>query len=349
MPKQINISLRRTKQFKRLYEYGESTHSIAKKFGISHNTVLRHLRNQRVKIRSRSEAAKVGVRKGRIKINRHIISDLSKKLTSEKAYILGVLCGDGWIYYNPSKRAYQIGLETIDKEFAKKFMESLYIVYNIRPTFKKRIVKTPNWSDKYAVKLCSKAVCNDLLRYTPFYVDKWNVPKDIKKASTDIQAKYLKGFFDSEGNVEPKARRVGATSSNIVSLKEIQSLLQNFGIRSKLQSSTNQNLHHLRIQDRQSVESFNKNIGFVIKRKKDNLKQLVNTYKRMKTLAKTVKMLEPQMRQLRKKGVTYDEIGRRLNINAKTVWNHINKSNKLITEESRSLEKWQFKLIEKDV
>ena len=44
----------------------------------------------------------------------------SKKLTKEKAYILGVLCGDGYI-----STGYRLGLEACDKEFVDCFQKCL--------------------------------------------------------------------------------------------------------------------------------------------------------------------------------------------------------------------------------
>lgn len=106
-----------------LYNDGESSHSIAQKLDVDHKTVLDYLHATGVKIRSKSESIKVGLSKGRVKpiAKPHILSQNSKNLTREKAYVFGVLAGDGWLDYSPEVRRCQIGLETIDKEFADEF------------------------------------------------------------------------------------------------------------------------------------------------------------------------------------------------------------------------------------
>ena len=114
---------------KELYERSGSTVSIAKIFGVSSATVWRHLRKLGVCVRTKSEAAKLGVKMGRIKIKKHTISPPSKILTRKKSYLIGVLCGDGYLSYISKKGSYHIGLQAIDKEFVEKFAEYLYKVY----------------------------------------------------------------------------------------------------------------------------------------------------------------------------------------------------------------------------
>lgn len=104
---------------KGLYEKGESTVGIAKVFGVSPATVWRYLRKGGIDVRTKSEAAKLGVKVGRIKIRKHTIPYSSKTLTKEKAYLMGVLCGDGYLSHVPTKGSYYIGLQAIDKEFVE--------------------------------------------------------------------------------------------------------------------------------------------------------------------------------------------------------------------------------------
>lgn len=314
-----------------LYNDCESSHSIAKKFNIDHTTVLDHLHAASVTIRSKSESIKVGLAKGRVKpISKpHILPPSSKDLTCEKAYTLGVLAGDGWLDYSPKVRRCQIGLETIDEEFADEFRRCLYITYRIMPSKKKIIEKHPRWSDTYCVKLCCKAACEDLLSYgTSFKKEEWRVPPVIKNASPDIQASYLRGFFDSEGCVEVNNQRIKGTSSRLPGLEDISTLLGDFGIRSRIaRQSKEKNAYDAKIQDRASVELFAKYVGFTVVRRADRLQQVLASYKLRTTLASKTVKLEPEMQRLRGLDLTYGEIAKRLGLSIGTVWRHLNRSN----------------------
>lgn len=323
--KYVTVELAR--EFVSLYNNGESSHSIAKKFDVDHKTVLDHLYAAGVTIRSKSESIKIGLAKGRVRpiAKPHVLPSSSKNLTRAKAYIFGVLAGDGWLSYFPDAGIYQIGLETIDEEFADEFRRCLRSTYEVTPSKKKLVEKHPGWSDKHCTRLCCKAACEDLLSYgVPFRQDVWLVPPAIKNASPDIQASYLKGFFDSEGSVETNGQRIKGTSSRLLGLEEISALLRNLGIKAKIIRQSKNDAYDVRIQDRASVELFAKYVGFTINRRKEKLQLLLASYKLWTTPPSDVLKLEPEMRRLRSLGLTYEEIAERLDLGAITVWNHLN-------------------------
>ena len=315
------------RKFASLYTDGESSHSIAKKFDIDHKTILKHLYIAGVAVRSKSESIKMGLIKGRIKpvAKPHILSPDSKNLTCEKAYVLGVLAGDGWLSYSPAKRRYQIGLETIDEEFADAFWQCLNKVYGLKPSKRKLIEKHPGWKDKYCVRLCCKAACEDLLSYgVLFKQDGWLVPPAIKNASPAIQASYLRGFFDSEGSMETNGRRIRGTSSHLPGLEGVSALLRGLRIRYRIIRQSKNSAYDVRIQDRASVELFAKHVSFTINRKKGKLQRLLNSYRLWMTPPSDVLKLEPKMRRLRGLDLTYEEIAKRLGLGIGTVWRHLN-------------------------
>jgi intein-encoded DNA endonuclease-like protein len=158
-----------------------------------------------------------------------------------------------------------------------------------------------------------------------FRTKEWLVPKLICKSSLRLQSSFLQGFFDSEGDVDKNSRRIGGTSSNLEGLKNIESLLHNFGIRTSITKQSKKFIYTLRIQDRKSVEIFNKYIGFTITRKQKILKQLVGSYSLWKSIPEEVKKLKSEMIILRRQGLSYNEISNKLNLSAATVWNHLNK------------------------
>ena len=121
-------------------------------------------------------------------------------LTQEKAYILGVLCGNGWIA--SSKRRYRIGLSVKDKDFAIRFAKSLKESYGIECTIRKCVPKNKNWNVQYAVDLNSKLACEDILSYGIFNTTDWRVPKQILGSNDNkVIGYFLRGFYDSEGHV----------------------------------------------------------------------------------------------------------------------------------------------------
>jgi intein-encoded DNA endonuclease-like protein/DNA-binding CsgD family transcriptional regulator len=317
------------RKFVSLYTDGGSSHSIARKFDVDHKTVLSHLYAASVAIRSKSDSIKMGLAQGRIKpiAKPHVLPPYSKNLSPEKAYVLGVLAGDGWLSYYPTKRRCQIGLETVDEEFADEFRRCLNKVYGLNPSKKKVFVKNPKWKDKYRVRSCCKAACEDLLSFgVPFRQDDWLIPPAIKNASIDVQASYLRGFFDSEGSVEANGRRIKGTSSNLPGLVDISALLRDLRIRSRIICLSKGNVGDVRIQDRASVELFAENVGFTIKRKKEKLHWLLARYKLWKTPPSNVLKLEPEMRHLRDLGLAYEEIAKQLSLSMGTVWRHLNKN-----------------------
>ena len=328
----IPLKKEEVKEFVLLYKNGESTRSIAKKFNRCHSIILWHFERLGIKRRERKEAAKLGVIRGRIKIFKHKIPESAKQMSLDKAYILGVLCGDGYINYNKDKRAYQIGLDVTNKEFFNKFRRCLYKVYKIRPTNEYKIIKIKNWQNKYITRLCSKAACEDLLKYGELKTENWKIPKIIKKSDLNIQAIFLKGLYDSEGDVDKSCKRIGLTSINGTGLDEVKNVLNNFNIRctiiiQKDLKPNRKTRYVLRVQDRKSVETFYRFINFTIKYKKENLKQIINNYKLWTTPKEEILKLRPLMTKFRNEGLSYEEIAKRLNVCVATVWNHLQKIN----------------------
>ena len=153
------------KKMKYLYEKGESGHIIARQFNIHFSTVYECLRKIRVKIRSNKEAGILASSKGRIA--KHTIPKSSRIISTEKSYIIGVMCGDGCLHCTKNK-SYQISLQAVDKDFILEFADCMDKVYGLKPSIRKIKVKTPNWSDKWQARICSKEFFYDILNYGSF-------------------------------------------------------------------------------------------------------------------------------------------------------------------------------------
>lgn len=260
---------------KELYDSGLSSWEIAKKFNTGHSNILYHLKKLNFKTRNRSSAAKEGVKAGRIVIKKNLIPK-SLKLNEDLAYILGVLAGDGYMDYNDKRRTHSIGLSAIDKEFVEKFRETLFNFFKIRSSQEFRKSRREKWNDQYVTRLCSKEACDFINSIGQFKKGNWLVPDMIKNADTEIKSAFIKGFFDSEGEIDKQIGRVGATSINLEGLEEIKKILESMGIRNTIikRKDIRPNTHQkyvLRIHDKQSIALFNQFIGFTIQRKQDIL------------------------------------------------------------------------------
>jgi len=309
----------REKEIKELYLAGDSTVSLAKKFGSDSKTIWQILKDASVKMRSQSDSVKLALEKGRLIVRQHNIPN--KGLTIEKAYLLGILCGDGWIWCNkcPPHQTYQFGLQTVDEDFIDEFRRCVYKAYGLKASKYLRKRKQP-WQAIFESRICSKAVCEDIKHFLPDHKTRtWHVPGKIKIANLKTKAAFIKGFFDSEGHVD--VRRIGATSINLRGLGEMVALLQKFGIRTKIQHRKN-HAYVLIIQDRKSIEIYTNHIGFIIRRKSLALSKVLDSYVLWKYLEEDVRILEPEINRLRKEGETYREISKKLGLSMGTVWRH---------------------------
>lgn len=264
----------------KLYYEGLSTIAIAKKFSTHHSNITYHLKRLNVERRDRSSAAKEGVKYGRIIIKKNIIP-LNLNLNEDLAYILGVLSGDGYIDYSGLRRTHQIGLSATDKEFVEKFKSSLFNFFKIKSTNEFRESRREKWRAQYITRLCSKEACDFIFSFGKFKKENWRIPELIKNSNIKIKSAFLRGFFDSEGEIDKKIGRVGATSMNFKGLQEIGKLLIDLGIKYTIikKKDIRPNSHQkyvLRLNDKKSIALFDKHIGFTIKRKQAILDNFVS-------------------------------------------------------------------------
>ncbi len=201
-----------------------------------------------------------------------IIPETAKILTPNKAYILGVICGDGYINY---KDMY-ISLETICMKFIKRFQESVVEIYGT--IFKGKI--TPTCNRKYRIVICGKWMVEDLKKYLG---DKkgtfsWRVPPKIISSSENCKINFIKGFFDSEGTV-CKRYSLNFWSSNIEGLNQIKELLNDLDIMSSdIKPYREGNCNRLYITGKKNIIRFIKLIGTNIPYKYNKMKYLLEKY-----------------------------------------------------------------------
>ena len=218
-----------------------------------------------------------------------ILSKINKQeefLTEEKSYILGVLCGDGYIRIHKSGH-FLVGLDVTDEDFADEFRRCLAKVYGLMPSKKLRIAECTNFSKnpkpRYVINLTSKLVVLDLLKYSSsFKTKEWQVPDEIFNSSISVKSAFLKGLFDSEGSVsfrKPGGIYLSVSSGNEAPLLNIKRILKDdFDI--DLSATRDRSVTKLKSAGYKNVKNFNDNINFTIKRKRDKLKEGLSTYKR---------------------------------------------------------------------
>ncbi len=217
----------------------------------------------------------------------HKIPEESKLLTKHKAYILGVLCGDGYIRISKNGYHFLVGLGVCDEDFADEFKKCLEEVYKLSPSKKFRVTKPTNYTKnpkpRYVIELTSKMVVKDLLRYSEsFKTKEWTVPTEILDSSILMKSPFLRGIFDSEGTItlrKPSGAYLSVCSGNITSLLKVKEILENdFQINLK---ATYPQKDFIRIKSAryQDIKSYYDKIGFKIKRKQMILQKAIKNFK----------------------------------------------------------------------
>lgn len=263
-----------------LYSSGISILVLGEKFNVHPATIWRTLKKNHIRLRDYSSAAKLAIKSGRSKKNK-IPQNL--QLNEDLSYILGVLAGDGYLDYSDSRETWQIGLEATDKEFVEKFQKTLLNFFKINPTFNLRKIRNKNWNQIYLTKLCSKEACEYIMGVGEFKKGNWKIPEMIKDSNELIKCAFINGFFDSEGEIDKKTGRVGATSMNLAGLNNVGEVLSSLNIRytiikkKDLRPNTHQK-YSLKIHDQKSITLFRRYIGFNIKRKQDILDYFVSKW-----------------------------------------------------------------------
>ena len=197
------------------------------------------------------------------------ISKNSSEITPEKSYILGVLCGDGYL---SSKDGY-ISLEVIDDDFIQEFKNCITQVYG--PNFEGSIKNTKGRKKRLLV-VGIKMVRNiedDLPKSKTL---EWRVPKKLFISNDICRSYFLKGIFDSDGSVHGK-HSLDLTSTNFNGLNDIKRLLETIDIISS-EVRKDGSCYKLYITSKENILKFHKKVGFSISKKSKKLNNLVMSY-----------------------------------------------------------------------
>jgi intein-encoded DNA endonuclease-like protein len=193
---------------------------------------------------------------------RYIPSLKLLKPSEDLGYVIGVRLGDGYTREDSAGYRYLIGLQAKDEEFAEKFGICLGNVLGRRPI--------RPWKDAkrgtYVVITASKTLYELLKK-----------PIDLKRIKEYVEhcpkctAAFLRGLFDSEGNVS-KNGYISLYNTNYEVLVYAQKLLKRFGIEATGPWPHKQKEGYYYIYIRaESLPKFYQLIGFTIRRKQKRL------------------------------------------------------------------------------
>lgn len=197
------------------------------------------------------------------------IPEKAKEMSPEKAYVLRVICGDGYVSYKDK----YVMLETISKEFIDEFRCCMTSVYG--ESFGGKIKPTCN--GKQRIVICGREMTEDIRRYLPKQKSfEWRIPKSIKESSLKCRAAFAKGFFDSEGSVHKKYS-LSLSSANLPGLHEIASLLLSLKIEPG-NITYGKNAHRLNISGRENIIRFISVVGTSIDSKRKKMDFLLGRY-----------------------------------------------------------------------
>lgn len=262
--------------------------------------------------------------------NRNTILPFSNFLSEDKAYILGVLCGDGYLKIDNVKNIYLIGLDVCDEDFADNFKSRIKEVYGLNTSKLVRQRMETNYSKTpkpiYSTYICSKSLIHDLLTYSPSFKSKlWQVPIQIINSNLNIKSSFLKGLFDSEGSIRLRNKgnaQLGICSGNVNSLLVVNNLLKNdFCINMKVYIRKD-GMCILETWNYKDIKNFEEKIGFSIKRKNDTLISALNSYNR-KGLRKYSREFKLNVLRLLDEGYSAYTIGKLLNFPHTNVYDFV--------------------------
>jgi len=200
-------------------------------------------------------------------INRKFSVNSKEDLISpEEAFLLGALISEG---YNSKER---IGFNNTDREFFDRVLSSVKNAVSEKVCTYERTLKSSK--QLFELQLHEREGREKLERlgFTGKSEEK-RVPQVVFGSSKAIQRLFLQALFEGDGSVYETNRSIviSYSSKSLRLLKDIQILLLNFGIISKIHKDKDS--HRLLIEGGYNIETFMNFIGFAGK-KQEKLKKL---------------------------------------------------------------------------
>lgn len=239
----------------------------------------------------------------------YFYNPIPKTFALELAYIVGVLLGDGSLTETDRSNGrveQYLWLASIDREFTEFFRRCLLnIVKSGRKEMKvfKRGYESPR-KDEWCV---SPYVNREWYKFL-----KWattNRKEFVSKLDDESLVWWIKGFFDSEANVDPIGERyvnIHAYNTDFDLCKLVKSSLERLGYHPEIYKKRGfTDCYRVILQKIRDVIKYKRQIGFTIERKISNLKELISSFERK---AEYYKQKYKEMRELKEKGLSYRKI-----------------------------------------
>ncbi|MEM0133520.1 LAGLIDADG family homing endonuclease, partial [Acidiplasma sp.] len=216
----------------------------------------------------------------------------------EEGRVLGWLVGDGHINNGNNNDRAVLSFYDKDRVLAKDFEN--YVNNIIRPSTNNRDyhVGLVNIESRNCTTIASERL-KEMAKEYDLLDEKLKVPDKVFEGSMEMQKGFIQALFEADGTVlfSTKSRhavRLGSISLKL--LKQVQMLLLNFGIYSRIYKNrkkagikmlpdshrnmrlyTTQDFHELDISGINLI-NFARNIGFISERKNARMDEVINSY-----------------------------------------------------------------------
>jgi DNA-binding transcriptional regulator WhiA len=198
-----------------------------------------------------------------------VVNISCEKLTVEKAEIIGLLCAEGSHYrysctymgwardsnkkYRRTQLVEGVEFTNLDKKLLEHFRKLLMKVYGYAP----RITGVPT---SLKIRIKKKAVVKDLIKFTDFGHNKWRVPKAVKNGDSSIVSAFVRGLYEGDGIKLQRPSKntyfVGFNMKNIRALKQLRTLIEKFGIKTRTWRNDTENMQKLIIYGISDIRKF---------------------------------------------------------------------------------------------
>ena len=217
------------------------------------------------------------------KINDNYFSSIDTPL---KAYFLGFIYADGWVYTNEKARNYELGIElqSEDKYILERLNDELgglNIICHYNPKIRHIKGVRANCGHSDVLRVYSKPLVLDLIRNG---VERNKTQKDIYPVvPDDLFFDWLRGYIDGDGCFynNQKTTSMHITCSTQSPLKYIQSKLKEYGIMTSIYEE-NPKKHRLTCTNKNSLyilvnRLYYEDGLFCLKRKYEKVKHLLGS------------------------------------------------------------------------
>ena len=180
---------------------------------------------------------------------------IPKKLTSEVAYLMGLLVGDGCLSISKNSSKHRIMFTSSDPQLINKFSMYMKNIFGIDYTDANSTDRSPQIG-YYCKKVVEFFLRCGLTKTNA--LDK-KIPDVIKRSSKEHFLCFIRGLMDTGGTCYIQNHKGGShcevslSTSSLTLAKEVQAFLMNVGIISNLSVGSKQGLKKLMHRDKYSV------------------------------------------------------------------------------------------------